>query len=117
MDLSEIFKALGDRNRLRIMNLISKQELCVCMIAKVLNTSQPNISKHLNKLRYSGIIKCRKISQWCFYSISGHFKNKYNILLEFFIYELKHDQQYCKDIQRLEYLLKTDTCCQQLLQE
>ncbi len=44
MELFDIFKALGDKTRMRIMNLLSKQELCVCQISEVLKMSQPNAS-------------------------------------------------------------------------
>jgi ArsR family transcriptional regulator len=115
VDLSEIFKVLGDQNRLRIINLVSKQEICVCMIAQVLKTSLPNVSKHLNKLRYSGVIKCKKISQWCFYSITDSFKNDYIELLDFMYKEMGKDHQFSNDTKQMEHLLEIDNCCSQLL--
>lgn len=117
MDLSDVFKSLSDPNRLRILSLISTKELCVCMIAEVLGVSQPSVSKHLNRLRYSNIIKCRKVSQWCFYSLTKAFRSKCALLLEFLLNEWEHSEQYKKDMNKLDYLHKTYSCCQQLLIE
>ncbi len=115
MDLSDVFKSLGDPNRLRILSLIATKELCVCMIAEVLGVSQPSVSKHLNRLRYSNIIKCRKISQWCFYSLSDAFKSRCPELLNFLFKEWENSEQHQKDTYKLEYLKKTYSCCQQML--
>ncbi len=65
----KIVKALADDVRLRIVNLISKKELCVCEIEEVLEMSEPRISRHLRILREAGIVKCNKDGKWCFYTI------------------------------------------------
>lgn len=117
MEMSDIFKALSDPNRLRILSLIAQRELCVCMIAEVLGVSQPTVSKHLNRLRYSNIIKCRKISQWCFYRLSDSFEINCGELLNFLNVKWKGTEQFNKDMTKLEYLNKTYCCCQQLLIE
>lgn len=115
MELSEVFKALGDPGRLRILSLVATKELCVCMIAEVLNVSQPSVSKHLYRLRYSNIIKCRKIAQWCFYSLNDSFKKQCSELLNFLFSQWEQDEQYRSDMKKLEYLLNSFDCCQQQL--
>lgn len=115
MDLSDVFKALGDPSRLRILSLMASKELCVCMLAEVLGVSQPSVSKHLNRLRYSNIIKCRKISQWCFYSLSDSFRTHCRELLEFLMSQWEQSEQYQNDLKKLDYLKNTYCCCQQLL--
>ena len=47
----QIFKALSDRTRLRMVSLVMKHELCVCEIMEVLNLSQSNASRHLTILK------------------------------------------------------------------
>lgn len=115
MDISETFKALGDETRLRILNLISKHEICVCIIEQTLGLLQPNVSKHLSRLKQSGIINCRKVSQWCFFSINESFKNECGKLCEFLEGEWAKGSQYIRDFEKLNYLLKTNNCCEQLL--
>jgi ArsR family transcriptional regulator len=116
MYLSNLLKILGDETRLRIMNLLTKQEVCVCLIEQVLEIPQPNVSKHLNRLRQYGIISCRRIAQWCFYSLSESFRNQYADLLAFFMSQWKSGQ-YAKDMKKLEYLLEANDCCRRLLEQ
>lgn len=115
MHLSEVFKALGDKTRLRILNLLSKRELCVCQIHEIISMSQPNASKHLNKLRYAGIIVCRKVSQWCFYSINEKFIKHSPILYDFLVEQWSKNKQFIEDAKMLNELLKNYDCCAKLL--
>lgn len=117
MDVSDIFKALADPVRLRILSLVATKELCVCMIAQVLGVSQPSVSKHLNRLRYSGIITCRKISQWCFYRLSDQFQGQCEELRAFLFRHWEATPQYKSDLIKLAHLQNTYCCCQQLLIE
>jgi ArsR family transcriptional regulator len=55
-----ILKALADENRLRILNLLRNGELCVCDIEAVLGIKQSNTSRHLNRLKISGMIASKK---------------------------------------------------------
>ncbi len=77
---SEVYKALADDNRLRILNILAERELCVCEIEEVLGITQSNASRHLNKLRQAGIIVSRKEAQWIYYSFSPDFRAKGNHL-------------------------------------
>jgi ArsR family transcriptional regulator len=83
MNLCEAFKALGDGTRLRILSLLSQRELCECQLCIALGISQPNASKHLKCLRYTGLISCRKRSQWCFYRINDDFAQQFGGLYAF----------------------------------
>lgn len=81
MDI-EIYKALSDFNRLRILNVLFSRKLCVCEIEAALNMSQSNVSRHLNKLKNSGLVGFEKDAQWIYYYISETFiaDNKYLIM-------------------------------------
>lgn len=68
--MAEIFKVLGDPNRLQILSLISRQELCVCEITSILNLSQSNVSQHLARLRSIDLVKERRNAQWIYYSLN-----------------------------------------------
>ncbi|MEI6101645.1 MAG: metalloregulator ArsR/SmtB family transcription factor [Eubacteriales bacterium] len=105
IELSEIFKVLGDTTRLRILNLLSKQELCVYQIIQVLKLKEPNVSKHLNRMRYCGLISCNKISQWCYYSIDNDFVAQNIRLYEFLLCQWGNNEQYIDDLKRLDSFL------------
>jgi ArsR family transcriptional regulator len=115
MELTDILKTLGDFSRLRILGLLSQDELCVCILSEVLHAPQPTVSKHLNRLRYSGLIKCRKASQWCFYGIDDSFRERYGKLLGILLSELEKDEQYLRDKAELASILDSDACYRQLL--
>ena len=63
------FKALADRTRLRILNLIDKDEICVCSLVEVLNVLQPKISRHLAYLRRARIVVARREGKLMYYRI------------------------------------------------
>lgn len=65
------FNALADRTRLRILNLIGDDEVCVCFFVEVLQINQPKISRHLAYLKRAGIVESRKEGLWMHYSIAG----------------------------------------------
>jgi ArsR family transcriptional regulator, arsenate/arsenite/antimonite-responsive transcriptional repressor len=63
------FKALADRTRLRLINLIGDDEVCVCFFVEVLTTHQPKISRHLAYLRRAGLVGARREGKWMHYKI------------------------------------------------
>ncbi|HEX3186387.1 MAG TPA: metalloregulator ArsR/SmtB family transcription factor, partial [Pyrinomonadaceae bacterium] len=69
-DRELFFRALADPTRLRIINLIGDQEVCVCFFVEILNTNQPKISRHLAYLRRAGIVAARREGIWMHYRIS-----------------------------------------------
>ena len=63
------FVALSDRTRLRLLNLMGDDEVCVCFFVEVLETSQPKISRHLSYLRRAGVVAARREGKWMHYRI------------------------------------------------
>lgn len=61
--------ALADKTRLRLLNLLRQDEICVCFFTEVLNESQPKISRHLAYLRNAGIVEARRDGKWMHYRI------------------------------------------------
>ena len=64
-----LFKALADRTRLRLINLIGEHEVCVCFLVEVLKLNQPKISRHLAYLRRAGVVSARREGKWIHYRI------------------------------------------------
>ncbi|MCF6466012.1 ArsR/SmtB family transcription factor [Clostridium sp. Cult2] len=68
--LINYFKLLSDETRLRIMVLLYHNEFCVCQITGMTGIFQPNISKHLARLRDMGLVKDEKREQYSYYSLN-----------------------------------------------
>jgi len=68
-NIAMIFKALSNNTRLKIMALLSQNELCVCQIESILKISQVMASRHLTILKHAGLVKNRRKGLWIYYSI------------------------------------------------
>jgi len=67
--MERFFQALGDKIRLRLLNLMGDQEICVCYFVEILAQGQPKISRHLAYLRSAGIVAARREGKWMHYRI------------------------------------------------
>jgi len=63
------FRALADYTRLRLINLLGNDEVCVCFFVEVLKTNQPKISRHLAYLRRAGVVAARREGKWMHYRL------------------------------------------------
>src|SRR5919202_1544379 len=70
-DMELLFRALADRTRLRLINLMGDDEVCVCFFVEVLKTGQPKISRHLAYLRRAGLVSARREGKWMHYRVSA----------------------------------------------
>ena len=68
-NMERFFQALGDNTRLRLLNLMGDQEICVCYFVEILAQGQPKISRHLAYLRRAGIVQARREGKWMHYRI------------------------------------------------
>lgn len=64
-----LFKALADRTRLRLLNLMGDDEICVCFLVEALKISQPKISRHLAYLKKAGVVSARREGKWMHYRV------------------------------------------------
>ncbi len=64
-----LFKILGDANRVKIILALQYGELCVCELSLLIDMSQSSISHQLRHLRNSNIVKFRKENKQIFYSL------------------------------------------------
>lgn len=67
--LAEIFKAMGDGTRIKILHALSKEELCVCDLVELLEVSQSAVSHQLRVLRNLRLVKFRKVGKMACYSL------------------------------------------------
>lgn len=101
METLNILKALGDENRLRIVNVLLGKELCVCEVEGILSMTQSNISRHLSKLTSSGVTKYRKDAKYIYYSLDEDTLQKHPFITEA-IKDLKDEKRYQEDLERLD---------------
>src|SRR3954471_17164616 len=101
-----LFKALADRTRLRLLNLMAAGEVCVCFFVEVLGTNQPKISRHLAYLRRAGVVAARREGKWMHYRITTpdneHASRVFNEVMTW----LGEDRDMQKDRARMQTL-----CC------
>ena len=120
-----IFKALADETRLRVLKLLQQRELCVCELMQVLGMSQPRISRHLSVLKNAGLVNERRQGRWVHYSLKKEWIEKEIKLLFKAMLALgnddaviKADQERLKGAFRLSELKPVcDNCAEQLLEK
>lgn len=66
---AELYRALGDPIRLRILALLRAREACVCELVARLPVSQPAVSQHLRRLRQAGLLSERRQKYWTYYAL------------------------------------------------
>lgn len=69
--LDQLFRALADPTRLRLLNLIADREVCVCYFVGILRIGQPKVSRHLAYLRRAGIVAARREGRWMHYRLAA----------------------------------------------
>ncbi|NLX01836.1 MAG: winged helix-turn-helix transcriptional regulator [Syntrophomonadaceae bacterium] len=102
MELVQVMRALGDENRLRILNLLRKGNLNVGELEQILGINQSNVSRHLNRLRQTNLIIHEKRAQWVYYRINNSMLHKYPLLNEILNKELDKIEQCIRDLDALK---------------
>ena len=102
--LLDVLKSLSDETRLRILNLLYEQELCVCDVMETLQISQAKASRHLIYLKNSGLVKDRKNAQWVNYSLT---RDERFLFIDQLVHgTLRNLELYQKDLANLAVCLK-----------
>jgi ArsR family transcriptional regulator len=109
-DKELFFRALADRTRLRLLNLMREDEVCVCFFVEILKTNQPKISRHLAYLRRAGIVGARRQGPWMHYRVIEPLDSDAAQVLRDVMSWLDKDQEMKRDRDRLIRL-----CCAQQL--
>ena len=104
LNVVNVCKALSDETRLRIINLLFEQELCVCDIMEVLQINQTKASRHLAYMKNAGLLKDKKNAQWVYYSMADLGNGSFiHILIR---NTLRNDSLYKNDLEKLSEWLK-----------
>jgi ArsR family transcriptional regulator len=96
-----LFRALADPTRLRLINLMADQEICVCYFIDVIGAPQPKISRHLAYLRRAGIVSARREGKWMHYRLTLPQESHAAAILETTLQALREDKEMQRDRERL----------------
>ncbi|XUX00111.1 MAG: metalloregulator ArsR/SmtB family transcription factor [Dehalogenimonas sp.] len=80
-DVIKLFKALSDETRLRVLNLLSLRECCVCEVVQILGISQTRASRSLSQLYDAGLLDRRSEGLWIIYSLTPGLVDDYRKLI------------------------------------
>jgi ArsR family transcriptional regulator len=107
----KVFKALSDKNRLRIMKMLETKPMCVCEITAVLSLAPSTVSKHLSLLHEAGLIEDRKQGRWVNYSLPG--KNLIPLvseMLKLLCRSLKDNPEVMADMEKAKKASRVELC-------
>lgn len=104
--MERLFAGLADRTRLKLLNLMADQEVCVCFFVEILDAPQPTISRHLAYLRRTGLVAPRREGKWMHYRIAVPENPFARQLLADTLRWLASDKEMQRDRSRL-----TQACC------
>jgi ArsR family transcriptional regulator len=107
------FRALGDRTRLRIINLLARRSLCVCDIQRILDQPQPSVSRHLALLKSAGLIGDRRDGMRIFYALTAWGSPLARGVLSAMRGHLAVEGDYLRDLDQLERLCARGDCHEQ----
>ncbi len=109
--LINILKAMGNETRLRILNLLQSGDLCVCELQFLLEISQSNISKHLQKLTSAGLLQFYQSAKYVYYTINTDIHREHPFMELILQTETPKLDRFQADRKRLaEYKARGFTC-------
>jgi len=110
---AQLFKALSEPIRLRILALLTDGERCVCDLMAVLDLPQSTVSRHLGALRNAGWVEGRRQGLWMYYRLTGDNSSIQQQALELLVRELVTLPQGVEDQENLAafLILKNKASC------
>ncbi len=109
----QLFRALADETRLRILNLLARGELCVCEIEHALVIGQSKASRHLAYLRNAGLVTDRREGPWMYYAVADPDGLAHRFILEWLAQANGEIPQAASDGKALEELRQREEVCGQ----
>ncbi len=102
-------KALADANRVRMVLVLRKGELCACQITELFGLAPSTMSKHLSILYHARLVNTRKNGRWVYYSLPGkEAPMAVRKALKWVCDSLAKNERIADDAKRLKQLLKLD---------
>jgi len=100
-DIAQIYKALSEQMRLRMLMLLTQGELCVCDIMAVLDEPQSKVSRNLAYLKHSGLIQGKRVGTWMHYFVRDPLDDLASAHIEFLKKELSRLDWARADVEKM----------------
>lgn len=114
MKLITVLKILNDKSRLRIINILKDNSLCVGEIQTILMIQQSNTSRHLAKLKSNNIIIFTKDAQRIFYTLNQAIFKEFAFLKKLLFEDMITENVFVQDEHKLQMYLDSDLSCEDL---
>ena len=106
-----VMKALSDPNRVRILKLLGRKELCVCEVQNLIGLAQSTVSKHMKTLEEAGLVDFRKDGSWIIYQLTTGEESAYaRVMLENLADWLDNDPQLQEMMLRMSQVDRERIC-------
>jgi len=107
----KVFRALGDKNRLRVIKMLEAKPMCVCEITAVLNLAPSTVSKHLSLLHEAELVEETKDGKWVNYSLPSKSRILFVLeMLKLLRRSLKDDPEVLADMEKAKKVNRVDLC-------
>ena len=117
MNIVRKLKALGDETRLRIVNILKHGPLCVCEIEDILQVSQSNASRHLNKLMNADLVNYYKEAKYVYYKLNEETLKEFRFIEELISNELEKEEILKKDYNMLQAYKNAGINCETTIED
>ena len=110
-DQLKVFKALGDKNRVRIVKMLEGKPMCVCEITAVLKLAPSTVSKHLSLLHEAELIEDKKDGKWVNYSLPKESQIPFvSEILKILRHSLRDDPTVLTDMKKAAKVSRAELC-------
>jgi ArsR family transcriptional regulator len=107
----KVFRAVGDPNRLRILKMLGRRELCLCEVREMVQLSNSTVSRHLSVLREAGLILDSRRGKWVYFRLNRQsIEPVVQSILALVGNTFNNDDQIRADAKKLRRVHRTDIC-------
>ena len=110
-ELLKVFKALADKNRLRILKMLQYKKMCVCELSAALGITRPSVSKHLGLMKDAGLVQDERNGQWIDYCLCEEKINDFASVIQSHLNKwINDDPKVKEDIKNIKKLNREELC-------
>lgn len=109
--METVYEMLGDANRLRILSMLAKKDMCVCELASVLGITPPSVSRHIKKMKSVGWVTDRQDGYWTIYGFSKQIAPDVVSVVMQAVASVADDETVRSDIAKAAKVDRVSVCC------